>query len=381
MGRVSFLILSSLLLNASIACLTAPALGASSGTVSGTVINGTSGGVPPAGLEVSVVQLDSNRKEVGRKSVRTDPQGRFATDAFQHDAQARYLIATTYLDVIYSKLVEANLADEQPVEMKVFETTTDDTVIEVASDTITVVQGKDDEMEVLQVVRVDNRSDRTFIGRPPASGEKGRLTVSLPLPAGAFDVSLSDTLSAKGAEASSEGMTTSEPVLPGESSYSYAYKVRVPRSGWQLRRPILYATSRIDLLIDDRLTTTAPGFELQERPNLGGKTYSRYRGGPFKPGDILGADVGFPQEGSLSGLLVGAGVSVALLLSFGAATIAGRRRSKPATPMDRDELIRKIAELDAAFAEGELEETTYRSAREHMKKDLIAMTESVGAGL
>lgn len=331
------------------------------------------------GLEVTIAHLDSTRKEKSRKSLRTDSQGRFSADPFDQQEGDRFLIATTYLGVTYSKLTEANLTDEYVVEMKVFETTPDSTAIQVASDTMTVVRGAEDHMEILQVLRIENRSDQTFIGTPAGPGQEGAMTIRLPLPSGAFDVSLSDTLSAMGVQASAEGLVTSEPVLPGETSYSYAYKVKVPRSGWQLRRPIVYPTSRIDLLVDDRLTATVPGFELQERPNLGGRAYRRYRDGPFQPGDILGADVGYPQDTTRSGLWAGLGAAVLLILILGVATVRGRRKPKPIAKTDRDELIRKIAELDAAFEEGDLQEAPYRSARQRLKKELIEATESVSS--
>lgn len=379
MKRLRSRVVTSLVPITFVAGIASPAFSAAPGSVSGTVINGTTGGPIPAGLEISIAQLDGTRKEKSRKTVRTDSQGRFSADAFDRQDGDRFLIATTYLGVTYSKLTEASLTDEQVVEMKVFETIADSAAIQVTSDTMTVVRGDDDQMEILEVIRIENRSDRTYIGTPSETGEGLPQTVRLPLPPGAFDVSLSDTLSAKGVEASAEGLVTSEPVLPGETSYSYAYKIKAPRSGWQLRRPIVYPTSRIDLIIDDRLTTTAPGFDLQERPNLGGRIYRRYRSGPFQAGDILGADVGYPQDTTRTGLWAGLGAAVLLLMILGAATVRARTKPKPVTRTDRDELIRKIAELDAAFEEGEMQEAPYQSARQRLKKELIEATESVSA--
>ncbi len=348
---------------------------ASSIILSGAVVNGTQGGAVPSGLEVTIVQLDKAQKEVARRSTRTDLEGRFSVEGFERLDGARYLALTTYQGVAYSKISDAAQSQEGLIELRIFETTTDDGSIEVDSETLTIVQGVQDQMEILQVVRVANRSDRTFVGRSAPSADETPITIRLPLPEGAFDVALSDILRERGVEATPEGLGTGEPVLPGESSYSFAYKVRVPRSGWQLRRPIVYSTLRIDLLVDDGLTTTAPGFELQEKPELGGKKYRRYRDGPFLSGDILGVDVGYPAASSGSGLTLGIGGAVLLLISVGGLALAARKRRDKNENLDRKELIHRIAELDEAFAQGRIEQAAYASSRARMKKELMEATD------
>ena len=331
-------------------------------TISGKVIMGTAGSSLPTDLEVSVVELSSSGGQAMKK-VAPSPDGVFS---FEADPANRYLVGTIYQEVTYSTPVEPGA--EGGLELRIFETTHDPAVITVASDTTTVLKGRDDIFEILQLLLVRNTSDRTFSGTTGA-GDSAVLTV--PVPEGAFDVSPADETNPLGISFSGRGVAVTSPMLPGETSIPYVFKVRVPRTGWQLRREVTYPTQRADLLLGEGLELNgAPGFEFDEQVTLEGRTYRRYRSEQLMPGSVIGADLGFPTASLRSlwwGLATGLAGLAALFFGF---SVMRRRRPPKASAAggkeERDALIEQIAQLDDRFEEGLVAENDYRSTRNQM---------------
>jgi hypothetical protein len=330
-------------------------------SMSGKVIMGTAGVSLPANLEISVVELPSAGGQVMKKVV-ASPDGGFG---FEADPTNRYLVGTIYGGVAYSTLVDRE-ARNGP-ELRIFETTQDPSVITVASDTTTILKGRDDIFEVLQLLLVRNTSDRTFTG----AGAPNSAVLTVPVPEGAFDVSPGDDSNPLGISFSGRGVAVASPVLPGETSVPYVFKVRVPRTGWQLRREVSYPTQRADLLLGEGLALNgAPGFEFDERVTLEGRTYRRYRTGQLMPGAVIGGDIGFPTASSSSlwwGLAIGLAVLGALF--FGFSVLRRRLPSNAPTAGGREErnvLIEQIARLDDHFERGLLAESEYRNERSQM---------------
>lgn len=336
--------------------------------VRGHVSNGTEGAPAPAGLVVTAV-LTRDGEERGRWQATTGPDGAYRMELVVISAallSGRLVVGTDYLGVTYSLVVDLSEAKTDiEAGLTVFETTQDDAGISVASDTLTIVRGREDTLEVLQVQRVRNAGDRTYVGH--AEG----VVLRLPFPPGAFDLSPGDGLVSRDLGPVGEGFTTNDPVLPGETTISYLYKVRVPRTGWALRRAVFYPTERIDLLLGSGLSLRAPAFAFQEEVKLGGRRYRRYRAGPLVPAAAVEAGILFaaaPSRGLPWG--IAAGVGAALVLTLLPRLRRGRRPLPAPIPSDRERLIDEIAALDDAFAAGSVPEPEYRRARGLMKSRL-----------
>ncbi|HEX2148856.1 MAG TPA: hypothetical protein VHI31_01585, partial [Actinomycetota bacterium] len=273
-------------------------------------------------------------------------------------------------------------------------TTNDSSVVAISSDSMTVLQsnqeGEGNVLEVLQLLRYRNDSDRAFIGSDsdqvtPEPAEDGqpeaqqRQILKLPVPESAYDLAPADAANGAGLATSGEGrLVTTSALAPGETSVAYLFKVKVPRTGWQLRREVYHPTDHADLLVGNMLNlTAAPGFEFQESKTLGGQPYNRYRSGSLTPGSVIEADIGFPEEGANGiwiGFAVGAAV-LAALLALAWLRLRRRRAAKavakaapdsalqPASEPSRDELIEQVAELDERFESGGVEKSEYESER------------------
>lgn len=367
----------------------------------GRVVMGTAGASLPEGLRVTVLQNDDQGVPQGQPVFA--PVAADGAFSFEADPAKSHLVGLFYKEVAYSQVVEAGRTD--PVELKIYETTNDVSVVKITSDSMTVLQnteeGQGNVLEVLQLLRYQNDSDRAFIGSEsdqgaPEPGPSGspapqqRQVLKLPVPESAYDLAPADAANGAGLATSGGGrLVTTSALQPGEASVAYLFKVKVPRTGWQLRREVYHPTERADLLVGKRLVlTAAPGFEFQESKTLGGQSYNRYRSGELNPGSAIQADIGFPRE-SADGVWIGfaAGVAVvALLLAL--ATVRMRRRraakaaAKPAAPAprsnrpNREDLIEQVAELDERFESGAIEKADYESQRAALLARLSAPADS-----
>lgn len=368
------------------------------GATPGRVVMGTAGADLPEGLRVTVLQNDDEGVPQGQPSFA--PVGPDGTFSFEADPAKSHLVGLFYEGVAYSRVVEAGTTD--PVELKIYETTDDSSVVKITSDSMTVLQnteeGQGNVLEVLQLLRYRNDSDRAFIGsesdqaspEPGPSGEPAeqpRQVLKLPVPESAYDLAPADAANSAGLATSGEGrLVTTSALPPGEASVAYLFKVKVPRTGWQLRREVYHPTDHADLLVGKRLVlTAAPGFEFQESKTLGGESYNRYRSGELNPGSVIEADIGFPDEGT-GGVWIGFAAGIAVLaLALGLATVRMRRRRaakaaavKPSEPAPRaerptrEQLIEQVAQLDEVFESGGLDKTEYESRRGELLARLSA---------
>lgn len=368
----------------------------------GRVVMGTAGAGLPGNLRVTVLQNGPDGRPHGEPvHVPVAPDGGFT---FEADPSRGHLIGLFYGGAAYSRQLEPG--QTAGIELKIYETTTDASVVKIASDSMTILQstleGQSDVLEVLQLLRFRNESDRTYAGPDP--GDPGadnsqpagqpRAVVRLPLPESAFDLAPADPGNAASLATTGGRLVTTSALVPGETSVAYLYKVKVPRSGWQLRREVHHPTDHVDLLIGKALDlAAAPGFEFAESTNLGGQEYSRYRAGSKNPGAVVEADIVF-AGGSSNGVWYGAATLAAALgalLLFASIRMRRRRVSrllerggepaptgaaaKPGEPTRR-ELIEQVAALDEQFETGGLDDQTYRARRSSLLARLSGSAEN-----
>ena len=357
--------------------------------VRGTVVNGTAGGSVPPGAGVTIVQLDQDFTEVARRAVQAGPDGSFLAEGWDGKLGNRFVASTDHMDVTFRTSVTG---DSGTVDAKVtiFEPTSDATVLKVASDTLTVVPGSGNVLEALEILRVVNASDRTYVGVPPTSPPASPdapgapdapappappAVLQLPVPAGAYDLTPQEG-SQGGLTQAEGGIFTADPLLPGETVVSFLYRVKVPASGWELRRPVSYPTARTNVLVGPGLTLDGEGFRFSGPVTLDDRRYGRWDGPALSPGSELAVRIGSDRAGSglsrglatlLGVLLVGA-VAVPLTLR------ARRRRRRDSGTSERSRLVREIAALDDALDAGSVSKQEHTERRATLKRQLVDLT-------
>lgn len=344
----------------------APARAVTPASIQGRIGNGTSGAATPPGLVVTAFQVSAEGQEVESKQATAAADGTYRIDGFDLEKGTRFAVGADYLGVSYSRLLEAP-GPEIQADLVVYEQTDDESIIAIDSDVVTIVGSPEELFEVIQLQRITNSSDRTFIGR---TTDEGRQVLRIPVPEGATDLIPLDQGLAGGADSTVEGgVVSSAPLIPGNNSVSFGYKIRAP-GGWKLSRRVFYETKQIDLLIASNIAFQSKQFRFQEEVTLDDRKYRRFRGGPFQAGDVLEAGVG--ESGRLPGpgLLWGLGGGLLVVLILGAGTFAVRRRSRPAPAISgdvRSDLVDRIAWLDEEFEKGRITENQYRQRRDRLK--------------
>jgi hypothetical protein len=177
-------------------------------------------------------------------------------------------------------------------------------------------------------------------------------------------------------------VASSDPIRPGNTDVSYIYNVAVPRSGWGMNLPVIYATSKVDLLVDSSLTLSGAGLTFRKTVTINKKDYRDYQGANLSPGTTLNANIA-PASSTSVTLYLGLGALLVLVVASAVGVprlLRKRRRHEPdeagevKATGEREQLIEEIAALDEAHAAGSVEEDDYAAQRAELKNRLVALT-------
>jgi LPXTG-motif cell wall-anchored protein len=341
-------------------------------TIEGRIVNRTAGAAVPGGLDVTILQLGQDFTEHARRTVKAGPAGAFRAEGWDGRIANRFVASAEHLGIAYRASAEGD-SGTLTTDITVFETTTDENALRVAADTAAVVTGADGVLEVLHILRVVNGTDRTFVGnttsQPPA-------VLKLPVPAGAYDVTPQEGSGGSLAQFDG-GIATADPLPPGDTTVSFLYRVKVPASGWALRRPVWYPTGKATVLAASGLTLDAAGFKYKGTVPLDERTYGRWERASIPPGTELAGRIGPDTAGSgLSWGLV-AGLA-ALFVIVGTAGLLRRRRKRRVAASggqgERLRLVEEIAALDDALEAGSVTRTEHAERRGVLKQRLVDLT-------
>ncbi|MGH2778657.1 MAG: hypothetical protein ACRDJB_08395 [Actinomycetota bacterium] len=294
----------------------------------GIVHNGTEGRGLPADLEINAVQTSSLGSEVDRATVEVSRAGHFSLPPMDARRAERVVVSVRYKGVSYRTTAELGTGS-RPIRLTIFEPTRDASVITVRSDTSVATLADDDELAVLHLLRVDNDSDRTYIGE----ASEGRPAVlRLPLPSRAFDLRALEGLTHEAITDIDGGVASGDPLQPGETRMSFSYGVLGGDAGWALGHPVHYPTTRADVLVQPDLFVRAPGRHLGSL-DFDGRRYRQFEFGPLLEGQVVAVSVTAPRSST-----PWMAWTFAALLAVAAAVAIRRRRSQaqPATPVERE---------------------------------------------
>ena len=294
----------------------------------GIVHNGTEGRGVPADLEINAVQTSSSGSEVDRATVEVSRAGHFSLPPMNARRAERVVVSVRYKGVSYRTTAELG-AGSRPIRLTIFEPTRDASVIAVRSDTSVATLEDDDELAVLHLLRVNNDSDRTYIGE---TSEGRPAVLRLPLPSRAFDLRAIEGLTHEAITDIDGGVASGNPLQPGETRMSFSYGVLGADAGWALGHPVHYPTPRADVLVQPDLFVRAPGRHLGSL-DFDGRRYRQFEFGPLLEGQEIAVAVTAPRSST-----PWMAWALAALLAVAAAVAIRRHRSQaqPATPVERE---------------------------------------------
>ncbi|MBW8011240.1 MAG: hypothetical protein FVQ83_08375 [Chloroflexi bacterium] len=352
-----------------------------SGTITGTVTNG-SGGDLPAELEVSLIELlEMEPSEVGSTTTQTDGSFLFEDVEF---LEGKIFLATvkfeqmTYSGFGFTEEDVTSLA----IPITVYETTTDVSELVIEEMQIGIEFPDADTVNILQRYIVHNPGNKTII-----TANDNTPLLSIPIPTTATNWEFLGEYTAGHLVLTPEG--DMDALLPGSSGYELfiAYDLPYDREmtyeqdlGWPVEALFIFlpqgdleliSSNLFEVGIDEVGETQYQVYATQGSLASGEVQFEIRGRNPMDTSGFLGLNID-------NGLVVGASALLISLVIVGYFTRVrrgtGNTSSKTSTNKDTPEaLMDKIIDLDEAFEAGDLAEDKYLENRAALKEQLRAV--------
>ena len=357
------------------------------GTLTGKITNGTNGGIVPSELKVFLNVYKKEGKNITLISsetfTKTNRNGEFIFRELTIKPDIFYEPMVTYKNVKYYGQMVQPTEDKPNVrsDVKIFETTTSDSAIQVIRHHILLLPVKGI-LNVREIMVMENRSDRTYVGQEPTASGKFR-TITFRLPKQAKDIQLGEGVMSCCIEFEKDGFYDTMEFPPGQKQITFDYRLDVDKKEMELVKSITLPTQKLDFIpMEPSLQVFGEGLELQQINNDKVRMYVAYnfpKGAqvkvrlaglapePMNPGFIL--------LGLFMGLLFIGGVFALRKFKQINTVMAGAKANTrvPFPQTSADQLIREIAILDEMYDEKQIGKIEYEQKREELKKQLKSL--------
>lgn len=218
------------------------------GTIAGQIANGTKDAKPTSiqNLQIRLFGIDASATHPISATAQSDPNGRFIFQNLDTTPTTKYLVAANYGGVDYFSDALAFDASQPQLtaEIKVYETTTDASVLQIMQ-THFIFDVQTRAFNVVQIIVAQNTGDRTLIAGA------NRATLLLPILAGAQNVHFSrqdaDQMTLRG-----DGMMTyTLPIAPGAEQIVYTYGLTYTPPTYQFSLKLPFDSPRVRILLAD----------------------------------------------------------------------------------------------------------------------------------
>ncbi len=250
--------------------------------------------------------------------------------------------------------------------IKVWDTTSDPDSVLITRDAMFVLPS-DNGVGVVESVTVLNQTDLAYVGRGESS------TFGFGLPTGASDVGIRDaSLDVPQLVETDFGFGITVAIPPGESTFTYSYRVPADGSTHVLSKTALYPTADLLVFVGEPLELDSDRLRESGTVTVEGERYRRWTA----PGFVEAGDTVLIQavaQANMPWLPFAAGAA-ALVALIGAAYLFMRRREPRRDETGgRDDLIAAIASLDLAYESGSLDKDKWESERARLKSQLMEL--------
>jgi hypothetical protein len=227
---------------------------AHAGTLSGTVINRTTG-KPTANVDLSLISPTQGMRDLG--SAKSDAQGHFT---FTNDAigMAPTLVRATFHDVSFNTFAPPGRPN---VDVEIYDISKDPKTITVASHVI-IYEPQGDKLVGAEEYTVDNnaqppaayfRTEGNFDFAIPENATIGQVTTA----SGAMGMSVNQASIEKG----KGRFAIAFPFRPGQTNVRLSYQLAYTNNAATLKIPATYANMRMLIVAPPGITVTADGLQ------------------------------------------------------------------------------------------------------------------------
>ncbi|MGF1506254.1 MAG: c-type cytochrome [Anaerolineae bacterium] len=365
------------------------------GTISGVVSLGVDNTAPTSSMEINLRGLTFSEAggmdEFLSQTTTINADGSYTfTDVPFDVANGAYVVSTQYEGVEFTNgsVIEPGMTSLD-LPIGVYSRTTDSSGIEVSMLHV-VVEDLEDGFIVTQVYVFSNNTDSVYLTDQPVTDDL-TATVALAMPEGASGVEFQNGQLGGRFIQQGDRIYDTWKVYPGAQSHTVVMRYYLPE-GAGLDIPTDYAVSEVSVL-------AAPGLNLRggELESTGvqqfedGTSLESYRGTSLSAGETFSVNIRRGGGIGISPLAIGisvvllSGAALAFLLFKEAQNRSQRSRraapraqpkpegaSRPAArPLTEHPLVRRIAELDAAFEDGRISRLEYEEKRAALRLALM----------
>lgn len=313
------------------------------GTLGIRAVQGTANGPAVAG-DAFTAEFYVQQQLLDRVEGKLDVNGTASISGIPLNLNPQALVKITHAGVEYQASGSAmdGSAPQAILEVPVYETTEKAPDWQVRMRHVMVEHGGEG-LQVMEMLAIDNPSDRAWIGTPGKDGE--RATFSFALPVGAGQIKLVSGASEVRAELAGNTLSCLEPLPPGNTEYqvSYVLPVKEGRARLSVVCPVL--VKRLLVFIpNDGTKVQAQGLEAGGIAGEEGSQKRFFQAAAVPAGREIDVEIsGIPAENASSGgaasaiasgsiqaarIIAGAGALVIVL--FGAALLLMKPRPKKA---------------------------------------------------
>lgn len=374
---------------------------ASTGHISGQLLNGSQHDQPVANQSVTLQMTQGNN---GRDllTLNTDAQGRYSFSNLNTDVSVQYAVYSLYQGAQYvTDLIDLSKNADQQVNLKVYDATTDTSNLAVVQATILIDKpnAQSGMLTITEDFVFENLGLTSYVGSLNTSqGKPNALLFSLP-PQARF-LSLNTGFNGYQSVQVDTGFASTAAVPPGTSEFSFSFQIPYSGTSASFAYRAVYPTVSLSMFTPLSILTTPQGLTAQGPDSTKSGTYQLFTV------KTLGADKSVSLQ--LDGLPVPARAKpaqapvnsgliwlvvlliVLIALSSAAGYLYGTRRRRAARTkksskavrkstssipnkkalMSKETLLQEMLELDKAYEAQKIKKAVYQERRARLKARL-----------
>jgi hypothetical protein len=373
-----------------LAILATPTFAQESWNLNGKVENGTAGAAVPQGLDIKV-EIFQMGELLDTVHLETDAGGYFSSGEILGGMGIGYIISTEYLGISYSFESDYPVSN-LPVTLVVYETIGESEVLATRSRSFVIssVEPDNGSLRIVELVNVENTSDRTFVPDLSQTGNMEFLRFSLPPSVAGLDVQTN--LVGGHIIQIGSGFALTAPVPPGEYQVAYNYLVMYKGDSVDFNYSFPFGADIFRVLMPGEIgVAEVSGAEKLDTITIGDTSYSQSVASDLSRSDKVSIRLSnLPRPAIL--IQWRDALSDAWLLKIGAPSLMaivlvglvlyaiarkGEGRRHVGKGKDLSELqvhLEDIAVLDNRFQRGEIARDDYIVARRDLKSEILMLS-------
>lgn len=268
---------------------------AGSGVIDGqAVMTSKDSNASLAGLPVSLFTFINGVRQVPPAVGQTDAQGRVHFEGLTSTGNVTFTMIVKFQDAFYYgdviSFTQGSSATSTVV--KVYDSTADPRTVRV--DQHHLIIDVDPDSRVLSMVElyvIINSGDRAVTGSPDEAAGGKKVSFRAPIPPGAQVDTIEDRTPNQDAFLTTNQLLDTRPLVPGESSLIFTYRLGIDRSTMAVALSSPYSTTQLNLLVAPNITVRSPRLSSQGSVDAGGRPFQLFNAKEIAGGTTIAVEL------------------------------------------------------------------------------------------